>query len=471
VAYTARVDRCAGSSARPNGQVELGVSPVGPQLAAFYTHHVLRRRVVVIRHKWVLMTVCGVVVAACSGGGGALSTTTSSSSSTTSTTLRRADADHQLIIGTVLPSGGSVPDLGESLAAGVQLAVDQINTAGGVFGNPVRIEPRPEGDTSASALVGVQSLLTAVAGKPVDAIVGPASSPNVLATLAASTRAGVPMCSPTASALSLDQFPDNGLFFRTVPSDSLQAAALAQAVRASGTTSVGVVYLDDAYGRPFAREVERDMRARRLSVQPTVAISGSDASIAAAVRSITAARPPVVVVIADSVSGPAAINALDAAASTRVQYFVNDAMRHPDASVPPFGASLGKNVHGLSPLAYPKDASFLDQLHTVDPAAAGLFAVKAYDCVNLIALAAEATVTSPGTTIASWISSISSDGSECSDFASCKSVLRAGFDPDYNGPDEHFSVDDNGNPSVAMFEPFSFDANGRDVGGEPIQFP
>jgi branched-chain amino acid transport system substrate-binding protein len=337
---------------------------------------------------------------------------------------------------------------------------------------------RSEGDTPATALAAVQSLIAEGFRQssnsprlPIDAIIGPASSTNVLATLAVATRAGVLTCSPTASALALDQFPDNNLFFRTVPSDSLQAAAIAQAVRASGTQTAAVVYLDDAYGRPFAKEVERDMRLRSITVQPTVAISGTDESIAAAVRSVVAERPPVVVVIADAVSGPAAIRAIDTASSTSVQYFVNDAMRHPDASVPPFGASLGKNVHGLSPLAYPLNSTFLDALHGVEPSAGGLYATKAYDCVNLIALAAQASVITPNSTIASMISAVSTDGSGCNDFKQCNDVLGQRFTADYNGADGHLSIDPNGNPSSAMFEPFSFDANGRDVGGEPRSYP
>jgi branched-chain amino acid transport system substrate-binding protein len=379
--------------------------------------------------------------------------------------------DHALVIGTVLPNGGSVPDLGVSLAAGVQLAVKEINAAGGVFDHPVLVVPRNEGDSPATALLGVQRLLTGTGGTRVDAIVGPASSTNVLATLAVATRAGVLTCSPTASALSLDQFPDAHLFFRTVPSDSLEAAALAQAVRASGTKTVGVVYLDDAYGRPFAKVAEREMRSRSLTVQPTVAISGTDASIAAAVKSVTATAPPVVVVIADAVSGPAVIRALDALSSSTVQYFVNDAIRHPDASVPPFEASLGKRVHGIAPLAYPLTKEFLDRLHAVDQAADGLYAVKAYDCVNLIALAAQASISTNGEKMAGDIASISSDGSGCADFVDCNRVLRDGFNPDYNGPDDHLSIGADGNPDEAMFEPFSFDANGRDVGGAPKPYP
>ena len=40
---------------------------------------------------------------------------------------------------------------------------------------------------------------------------------------------GLVACSPTAAAMALDDFPDRGLFVRTIPSDSLQAAAIASA--------------------------------------------------------------------------------------------------------------------------------------------------------------------------------------------------------------------------------------------------
>ena len=39
--------------------------------------------------------------------------------------------------------------------------------------------------------------------------------------------AGVVTCSPSATALALDDYPDNKLFFRTVPSDSLEMVAIA----------------------------------------------------------------------------------------------------------------------------------------------------------------------------------------------------------------------------------------------------
>ena len=61
----------------------------------------------------------------------------------------------------------------------------------------------------------------------VDAVVGPTSSLVALGALGDLMAADVLTCSPTASAQALDDYPDRDLFFRTVPSDSLQAAAIA----------------------------------------------------------------------------------------------------------------------------------------------------------------------------------------------------------------------------------------------------
>ena len=65
--------------------------------------------------------------------------------------------------------------------------------------------------------------------------------------------AGVVACSPTASASLLDNFPDRNLFFRTIPSDSLQALAIGEAVDRTGASRATVAYIDDTYGQTVCR--------------------------------------------------------------------------------------------------------------------------------------------------------------------------------------------------------------------------
>ena len=107
----------------------------------------------------------------------------------------------------------------------------------------------------------------------VDAVVGPASSTVALGALGDLMAGDVLTCSPTASALALDDYPDSELFFRTVPSDSLQAAAIARLAEQTGARTAAVAYLDDAYGRPLAEATMAALEASGLSV----AESGFDA--------------------------------------------------------------------------------------------------------------------------------------------------------------------------------------------------
>ena len=131
---------------------------------------------------------------------------------------------------------GANTELGTSIRTGVQLALDDVNAAGGVNGHAVNVVQRDEGDNPAATALAVQDLIQLGA----DAIIGPTSSVDVLGTLRTTVRAGILSCSPTATALALDAFPSDGLFFRTIPSDSLQAAAIARTVgrrMVSGTSA------------------------------------------------------------------------------------------------------------------------------------------------------------------------------------------------------------------------------------------
>ncbi len=432
---------------------ELRISPVDPQLALFsYTRLVSMRRTA---PRWWAAALLALV--ACSEGS-STGTTTSTTPASTTTTI---PDDRMLLLGIVLPRGGSTPDLGVSMRAAISLAVSEINDSGGVLGHRVRVLTRDEGDNPAEAAVAVQDLIQL----GVDAIIGPASSIDLLGTLHTAVTAGVLTCSPTASAMSLDEFPDNGLLIRTVPSDSLQALALAKVVENSGSPNAVVVYLDDAYGRPFAEATERALRARGTTVEATVGFSGSEKSIASAVQQVTAAAPEVVVVIANGMTGPNIIEAIDAAfVAPKPTYIVNDAVRRTDSSAQPFGRDLAPRVMGLSPAAYPSSIPFLTALKTADPTASGLFAQNTYDCVNLLALAAQSTGSTTPATLAAAIPNVSGGGSGCASFPACNQVLTEGRNPDYNGPGGTITIDSTGNTTSAVFDKFTFDASGRDVG-------
>jgi branched-chain amino acid transport system substrate-binding protein len=373
------------------------------------------------------------------------------------TSLPRVD-DGTLRIGVLTPQGSANADIGEAIHTGVALAVEDINNAGGYNGKGVVLVPADEGVAGFGADPAIATLLD----DNVDAIIGPASSLNALSGLGKIVEAGVVACSPTASASLLDDFPDRGLFFRTIPSDTLQAAAIVEAVDRTGASQVTVAFIDDDYGQAFADHVATFLRRKNIHQNDPVPYSSNNLSIGSAAKIVAATKAGVVVVIGDATSGPVMMEQIDKElGSTGTIYVVNDAMRRPTASAEPMGGSLAARVTGVSPVAYSSDPQFLLQLGP-DPDNSSPYASNAFDCANLIALGALAAKSTQPTAIAAEIPAVSDGGTPCTSFADCRTDIAAGSNINYDGPGGPLTLGSNGDLSSAAFEVFGFDQTGRD---------
>src|SRR5690349_7798528 len=82
------------------------------------------------------------------GGGGSNTATQSSQPAAPSSSAPAAKGDGTLTIGTLLPQTGSLAFLGPPEFAGVDLAIKEINEAGGVLGKPVTKYDTDSGDTT-----------------------------------------------------------------------------------------------------------------------------------------------------------------------------------------------------------------------------------------------------------------------------------------------------------------------------------
>jgi branched-chain amino acid transport system substrate-binding protein len=241
----------------------------------------------------------------------------------------------------------------------------------------------------------------------------------------------------------------------------LQAVAIAEAVNRTGASRAAVAYIDDAYGQGYLDSVEAALEQKGIESTDPVPYSADNDSIKAAAQRIAGMTPGVVVVIGDATSGPVMLSEIDAVAETQPRYVVNDALRRPTASAEPMSGSLASRVFGVSPLAYSEDQEFLAQLGAT-PNNPSPYAANAFDCVNLIALAAEATKSTDPELIASQIPSVSDSGTPCATFADCRDAIAAGSNINYDGPGGVVTIGANGDPSAASFELFGFDSAGRD---------
>jgi hypothetical protein len=166
------------------------------------------------------------------------------------------DGKGALKIGTLLPLTGSLAFLGPPEVAGVQLAVNEINEAGGVLGAPVEVVAGDSGDTSTN--IATQTVSShQQAG--VNAIIGAASSDVTKTVIDTVTQAGILMFSPANTSNDFTTYEDNGLYFRTAPPDIMQGQVLADLISQEGNQSVGILAQNGEYGTGLAEVIVENL--------------------------------------------------------------------------------------------------------------------------------------------------------------------------------------------------------------------
>jgi ABC-type branched-subunit amino acid transport system substrate-binding protein len=161
-----------------------------------------------------------------------------------------------LKIGSLLPKTGDLSLIYPALITGTQLALKEVNEAGGVLDEPVEFFEGDDGTNPAVAMTTVQRHLS----KGVQVIIGAGASGVTRAVLPTVVRAGRILFSPSNTAADLTAADDKGLYFRTAPSDLLQGKALTDLMMRDAVQKVAIVARADAYGEGLQRNVKDDLK-------------------------------------------------------------------------------------------------------------------------------------------------------------------------------------------------------------------
>lgn len=394
-----------------------------------------------------VLGVAGLVVTACGGNNSATQPTKSASKAA-------AKGNGELVIGTLLPQTGSLAFLGPPEFAGVNLALKDINAAGGVNGKPVRKFDSDSGDTSTdTASQSVDRLLS----NHVDAIVGAASSSVTLSVIDKITGAGVLQISPANTSPKLTDYNDHGLYFRTAPSDVLQGRVLGDLILADGNQNVGILALQDAYGTGLADNATKSINGGGGKVVQTVIYDPKAASFATEVGKIKAADPDAIAVIGfDETKKILPEMAKQGIGPDKKKiYFV-------DGNTAQYGKTMPVSLNGVK-ATYPgvvASADFKARLQSVSPGLKDFtYGPESYDATILVALAAIAAKDDSGASIASKMQSVSAGGEKCTTFKACADLLKQGKDIDYDGVSGPIEFNSKGDPSQAEIGIYKYGAN------------
>ena len=172
--------------------------------------------------------------------------------STAATLMTGAAFAEDVKVGILLGFTGPLESIMPHMADSAELAFKEISETGKFLGGSTISSVRADSTCvdAAAATAAAERLITA---DSVVAIMGADCSGVTGAVLSnVAVPNGVVMISPSATSPGLTSIEDNGLFFRTSPSDARQGEILADVLEEKGISSVAVTYNNSDYGKGLA---------------------------------------------------------------------------------------------------------------------------------------------------------------------------------------------------------------------------
>ena len=192
-------------------------------------------------------------------------------------------------IGIILGFTGPIESLTPSMADGAELAMKEVNDSGKLLDGSTVSSVRADSTCidSGAATAAAERLITA---DGVKAIMGADCSGVTGAILANVALAnGVVMISPSATSPALSTAEDNGLFFRTSPSDARQGVVMTEVLMENGIDNVAVTYTNNDYGKGLADSFQAAYEAAGGTVTINAAHEDGKADYSAEVGALASA--------------------------------------------------------------------------------------------------------------------------------------------------------------------------------------
>jgi len=177
-------------------------------------------------------------------------------------------------IGVILGFTGPIESLTPGMAASGELAMKEVSDSGKFLDGSTVTPARGDSTCvdSAAASAAAERLITS---DNVSAIFGADCSGVTGAVLQNVARPnGVVMISPSATSPALSDAEDDGLFFRTAPSDARQGQVLAEVLTEKGVKSAALTYTNNDYGKGLAESIK--MNAEAAGIEITIDSSHED---------------------------------------------------------------------------------------------------------------------------------------------------------------------------------------------------
>jgi branched-chain amino acid transport system substrate-binding protein len=379
--------------------------------------------------------------------------------------------DGTLTIGQLAPQTGRLSNVVQSLTAPVTMAIEEINGAGGVLGQPVGYSLADDGTNPDVALASLEPMLEE--GK-VDAIMGPSTSGTMLGIIDAVRDANVLDCSGSNTSVFLSTQDSDRLYFRTAPPDTLQGPALAKLVLRDERKKVAILAREDTYGVDLSKALKSTLTAGGAKVVADVKYEPDAQSFDADVRKAARAKPDAVVLIGFETDGADVLRTMIAnqLGPQQVAVYVTDGVRSDLFAqlVDPNNPGVVAGVKGTGAAVAPAgvETPFNEKFAAtgVEP----IFSAHYYDCAILTALAAEKAKSDDPAKMKEAFAANTRGRVKCSTYADCKRALDDTKTIQYQGASASFrNMNKFGSfqPRAGVYEVWVYGDTGADTTEAP----
>jgi branched-chain amino acid transport system substrate-binding protein len=343
-------------------------------------------------------------------------------------------AAEEIKLGILLGFTGPIESLTPSMAAAAELAMKEVTDSGKLLGGATVTSVR--GDTGCiDAGMATASAERVITADGVKGIIGGDCSGvtgSILSNVAVPN--GIVMISPSATSPALSTAEDNGLFFRTAPSDARQGQVMSDILKDRGITTVAVTYTNNDYGKGLADSFQSAFEAAGGTVTISAAHEDGKADYSSEVAALAAAGGEVLVVAGYVDQGGSGIvrAAIDSGAFDTFQF--------PDGMVSQalednFGAEINGSFGQHPGTDSPGVQMFTDLVAGAFDATSP-FTPEAYDAAALIMLAMQAAGTSDPNVYKEKVMEVANAPGEQifpGELAKALELIAAGTDIDYVG--------------------------------------
>ncbi len=291
-------------------------------------------------------------------------------------------------LGVILGYTGPIESLTPDMAAGAELAMKEISDSGKFMDGSTVTSVRADSTCvdAAAATTAAERLITS---DGVNGIVGADCSGVTTAILQNVALAnGMVMISPSATSPALSTTEDNGLFFRTAPSDARQGAVLTDILNDRGIKEVAMTYTNNDYGKGLADSIQTNFEAAGGKVTISAPHEDGKGDYSAEVGALASAGGEVLIVAGYLDQGGKGIIQASLDSGAFDTFVLPDGMI--GDSLP---EAIGSDLDGSFGTVPGTDSAGAELFSTMAEGAgfkAGPFASESYDAAALILLAMQA---------------------------------------------------------------------------------